>query len=179
MKKKILITVSILLVVIFVIYNVGIEIGNFKIGKTFDDIETSQKYDFENSDFSKNYLQKDQITVVNLWATWCKPCVEEMPNFKQLQKENPDIDFVFLSIDTDSAKLQNFLQKNPEIRDITFENRDYRKSIRNFLEGRDLNSLIKTDIVPVTYFIKGGRVEKKLEGSVDYTEVKTILESLK
>lgn len=43
-------------------------------------------------------LKGSGITVVNLWATWCTPCREEMPEFVVLKKET-DIQFVGLAID--------------------------------------------------------------------------------
>jgi thiol-disulfide isomerase/thioredoxin len=43
-------------------------------------------------------LKGSGITVVNLWATWCTPCREEMPEFVALKKET-DIQFVGLAID--------------------------------------------------------------------------------
>ena len=33
----------------------------------------------------------DELLVCNFWATWCKPCVEEMPYFEELQKKNCQI----------------------------------------------------------------------------------------
>ena len=30
------------------------------------------------------------MTVINLWATWCTPCVNELPHFDRLQREHPD-----------------------------------------------------------------------------------------
>ena len=35
--------------------------------------------------------------IVNLWATWCPPCIREMPLFEQAQKDNPGITFVFVN----------------------------------------------------------------------------------
>jgi thiol-disulfide isomerase/thioredoxin len=40
-------------------------------------------------------LTNGQPTVVNLWATWCPPCVREMPVLEQAQDRYPDINFVF------------------------------------------------------------------------------------
>ena len=36
-------------------------------------------------------------TVVNLWATWCPPCVREMPVLHQAQAANPAVNFVFIN----------------------------------------------------------------------------------
>ena len=44
---------------------------------------------------------KCRATVVNLWATWCEPCREEMPALAQLAKElkKQDVQFIFVSAD--------------------------------------------------------------------------------
>lgn len=34
--------------------------------------------------------QRGRVVIVNLWATWCTPCVEELPEFERFAKENPD-----------------------------------------------------------------------------------------
>lgn len=33
--------------------------------------------------------QRGKVVVINLWATWCGPCVEELPNFDRLQRAHP------------------------------------------------------------------------------------------
>lgn len=178
MKKKILIALSALLLLLFIIYNVGIQIGDLHIGKQYDDIETSQKFDIENSPFSKDYLQKEQTSVINLWASWCKPCVEEMPIFEQLKKEFPQYKFAFLSIDKNKDDLEKGIETFKVKPDITLQNALYRKAIRNFLDSRELNSLIQTEIVPVTYIIKDGKVVYKEAGGIDYEEFSKKLKSL-
>lgn len=47
--------------------------------------------------------------VVNLWASWCPPCVREMPVLEKAQQENPDITFVFVNQGEQSETIQNFL----------------------------------------------------------------------
>ncbi|WP_235835809.1 TlpA family protein disulfide reductase [Cognatitamlana onchidii] len=37
--------------------------------------------------------------VIDVWASWCKDCIQGMPKVKDLQKDNPDVVFVFLSLD--------------------------------------------------------------------------------
>ncbi|MFL9961576.1 TlpA disulfide reductase family protein [Paraburkholderia sediminicola] len=57
-------------------------------------------------------LLKGHPIVVNLWASWCGPCVEEMPALSQLQREyaKKGIQFVGLGVDSDK-NVQAFLQK--------------------------------------------------------------------
>lgn len=42
---------------------------------------------------------KEKVYVVNYWATWCGPCVKEMPYFEKLQDNHPEIEVVLVSID--------------------------------------------------------------------------------
>ena len=53
---------------------------------------------------------KGQPMVVNFWATWCAPCVKEMPELDALQKKYPHIRFVGIGVDT-AANMQKFVQK--------------------------------------------------------------------
>jgi len=52
--------------------------------------------------FEKVNQTNDQLIVVNFWATWCGPCVEEMPHFVELNekyKDNPNFKLLFVSMD--------------------------------------------------------------------------------
>ncbi|OAJ57210.1 redoxin [Paraburkholderia ginsengiterrae] len=57
-------------------------------------------------------LLKGHPIVVNFWASWCGPCVEEMPALSQLQREyaKKGIQFIGLGVDSDK-NVQAFLQK--------------------------------------------------------------------
>lgn len=71
-------------------------------------------YDFENF---KPFLnqQNDQIHVINFWATWCVPCVAELPYFEQLGAEYPDINVLLVSLDFPKKIKENlipFIQEN-------------------------------------------------------------------
>lgn len=45
---------------------------------------------------------KDTTFVVNFWATWCAPCVEELPHFERLQAENSSFPLKVLLVSVDS-----------------------------------------------------------------------------
>lgn len=60
---------------------------------------------------------KDTLYVVNFWATWCKPCVLELPSFDSLyiQTQNQKIKILLVSLDffeNISDKVNPFLKKN-------------------------------------------------------------------
>lgn len=54
-----------------------------------------------------------KYTYIDLWATWCGPCIKEMPSLKKLQKKYKNIQFVSVSIDDekDHSKWQDFVKK--------------------------------------------------------------------
>lgn len=71
--------------------------------------------DFVNIQNKKNeelhQLQKG-ISVVNLWATWCAPCREEMPELSQFAVKNPQIRVIGIALDQEN-NIRTFLQKTP------------------------------------------------------------------
>jgi len=69
-------------------------------------------------DFAKIYLRDrgDTLTVVNFWATWCKPCIVELPYFEELYEKYHDkkLKVVLVSLDFKSqlkSHLMPFLEK--------------------------------------------------------------------
>lgn len=57
--------------------------------------------------------EKDRIQVVNFWATWCAPCLKELPLFEKLNAERSDIRVRLVSLDLDldpnPDKVRNFV----------------------------------------------------------------------
>jgi peroxiredoxin len=55
--------------------------------------------------------QRGKVVLVNFWATWCPPCLEEMPAMERLWRRHKDAGFVLVavSLDTDPKKVPPFV----------------------------------------------------------------------
>lgn len=86
-------------------------------------------------------------TVVNLWATWCPPCVREMPVFQKAQVEHPGVHFVFLNqgepahvvrswLDQRGLTLANVLIDEPRQASAAFKQQGYPTTLFFDAQGR-------------------------------------------
>lgn len=59
--------------------------------------------------------EKDHIQVINFWATWCAPCLKELPLFEKLNEERKDVRVRLVSLDMDldpnPDKVRNFVAR--------------------------------------------------------------------
>lgn len=71
---------------------------------------------FKSYEELNTYLKENNSKplVVNFWATWCAPCVKELPYFEKLNQENPNVKVILVSLDFEKQvenKLKPFLKK--------------------------------------------------------------------
>lgn len=69
----------------------------------------------ENTEISfKKILKKHigKVTVIEVWASWCGDCVKAMPKVKEMQANNPNVDYVFISMDKAFDKWQAGIEKH-------------------------------------------------------------------
>ena len=66
-----------------------------------------------------NYYRGDKPIVLNFWATWCGPCIREIPEFIKFQDNHPEVTVIGVSLDENKtlAALSAFVRR----RDINYE----------------------------------------------------------
>ena len=103
---------------------------------------------------------RGQVVVLNFWATWCPPCVEEMPSLVDMQRrlKGKGVVVVAISVDVDGNAYQQFL-KNHNVSLLTVRDPDQKS-----------NALYGTSKFPETYIIdRKGVIRRKFMGAVDWT----------
>jgi cytochrome c biogenesis protein CcmG, thiol:disulfide interchange protein DsbE len=102
-----------------------------------------------------------QIVVLNFWATWCAPCVEEIPSLVEMQRrmQAKGLTVVAVSVDVDESAYQQFVK-------------DHRVSLLTVRDpDQKTNHLYGTFKFPETYIIdRNGVMRRKFIGAVDWTD---------
>ena len=103
---------------------------------------------------------KGQVVVLNFWATWCAPCVEEVPSLVEMQRrlKAKGVTVLAVSVDVDESAYRQFVKDHNV----------------NLLTVRDAsgksNALYGTFKFPETYVIdRNGVMRRKFIGAVDWT----------
>jgi thiol-disulfide isomerase/thioredoxin len=112
---------------------------------------------------------RGQVVLVNFWATWCGPCIEEMPSLLALHHQQPNLVILAVSVDEDPDAYSRFLIRH-HVDLITV--RDPSESAAK---------LFHTEMWPETYVIdRGGIIRRKFVGAQDWTgpEIVNYLKSL-
>ena len=101
---------------------------------------------------------RGRVVVLNLWATYCAPCIEELPSLLEMQKRMPEIAVVAVSIDQDPDVYHKFLTDH-HVNLLTVRDEEMR-----------VNALYGTAQIPETYIIdRQGIVRRKFVSAQDWT----------
>lgn len=106
-------------------------------------------------DFEKSIIKEDDnVYVINFWATWCAPCIKELPYFEKLHTDNPKVKVILVSLDS---------RKDLEKKLIPFVDRKKITAQVVLLSDKDYNAwLDKIDAswsgaIPATLILNGKR----------------------
>jgi thiol-disulfide isomerase/thioredoxin len=182
-SKRVIIPVLSVIIILVSVFSMGLYIPNLytqeiDISRAVNRyIPTNNITIVENTDKEIAQQLEGKITVVECWATWCKPCIKLLPAFEKLSKGNIDtakvsyITLVSSNIGNESIEKVNIFIKRKE----------YSFPIYNDSSGIVLDSLGLYSI-PTTLITKNGQVERIIIGSSSnetyIQEIKYIVDSL-
>lgn len=103
---------------------------------------------------------KGKVLFINIWASWCPPCIAEMPTIEKLHRnvsDNEDIEILMISLDEDAKNAVRFMER-----------KDY--EMPYYFPASRLPSSFQSAYIPSTYVIsKDGQIIYKKEGIADYS----------
>lgn len=127
-----------------------------------DDINVEAQYNFTLIDAKGNRIAfedfKGKTLFINFWATWCPPCIAEMPDLSELYREmrDEDIEFVFISVDDDFDKAVRYV-----------ENKQFDIPIYRLATG--VPEAFESRSLPTTYVVDPeGQIKLKKSGMAKY-----------
>ncbi len=112
---------------------------------------------------------RGRVVLLNFWATWCPPCVSEMPGLVELHHDRPDLAILAVSIDDDPDAYSRFLVR----RHVDFI------TVRD--PSQSAARLYHTEGWPETYIIdRQGVIRRKIVGDPDWSnpEIRAYLKSM-
>ncbi|MDX1958934.1 MAG: TlpA disulfide reductase family protein [Leptospiraceae bacterium] len=109
-------------------------------------------YTKETYSFLDEYIN-NKPTLINVWSINCEPCLKEIPVLKELAKQNGDIQFIFINIDSKNE----FKKVKAKIEEYEIEN----KSLLDFSQVF-VSSILPNAKVPATLIINNKKEIIKL-----------------
>lgn len=120
------------------------------------------------------YENRGKLTVINFWATWCTPCVAEIPYFDKLAEENPDITVIAIH-GISTRDVSRFIEDNWRKRTLIFaqDNLDGSKCLT-------YRSLGGTSMWPMTVIVDadGKIVYNSTQSFKDYHQLQQLIDGL-
>ncbi|MDO6605394.1 TlpA family protein disulfide reductase [Arenibacter palladensis] len=116
--------------------------------------------DLENRPFDFE-AQRGKVILVNFWATWCPPCVAEMPSMQKLYDDYGEkVTFMFVTSD-DRQKVENFLKRK-------------NLNLPVYYPVSETPETLKSKLLPTTYIINSkGEIVVAETGAADWNSSKT------
>jgi len=117
---------------------------------------------------------KGKVVLVNFWATWCGPCIKEMPALSAISQELKDKNFKMIGVNVfqqpTAKKIEEFLTTNPVSYTILDGNDEVVSAFAQ-ADGKEM------DAVPTTFILdKEGKIVETLVGGRDKASFLQLIE---
>lgn len=140
--------------------------------RTLESMETQGAPNFKSKELNGKYFElfelKGKLVILNFWASWCAPCIEEVPSLIKLVNEfKGEVQLIAISGDSSLDDIEIFLKSFPELRNVNIKvvwDED-RSLMRQFQVSRLPESLVLN---------KEQKLVKKIVGTIDWYNADSI-----
>ena len=136
--------------------------------------------DINGETFTQEMFADYDLTMVNVFTTWCTPCVNEIPDLQKLREEMQDqgvnvVGIVLDAMDASGGTDEETVEKAKVLADLTGVSYPFLIPDQSYLNGR----LVGINAVPETFFVdkEGNMVGETYSGSRSLEEWKSIVET--
>jgi peroxiredoxin len=144
---------------VWVLTHVGQETARVEVGAKAPDIDVVNLASGDTVDLRDQY--KGKVTLLNIWATWCVPCRQEMPSMQKAYARLKDDGFAIAAVSIDEGGPEDVLAFAREF-GLTFD-------ILHDRSGR-ISTLYQTTGVPESFLLdKDGVIIKRVIGAHDWS----------
>ena len=175
MKKYLPVVGAILL---FSVYLISQVVFKYEDGSAQPDSKSKKMYAHYESIYKKTTVItakgqklklssiKAPVVILNFWASWCTPCLEEFPSLVELKKQFPDSKLKVLAINADENEQMKKIKKTSKKYDFNFP-------VVVDKKGKLLESF-KVSSIPVSIIFKNGKVVEFSDGAKDFASAETV-----
>lgn len=159
-KLKLSIDVSaILILFILIIVAVWLSVKTETVPERVKKIEKMKKGDFEISftDLENNQYHlsdfQNSVVLINIWAPWCAPCIEELPSLLKLAQHFPSQLVIIALTDEPQNSVKRFFSS-------------FEKPGKNFIVAlsNEIKNIFSPSALPESYIFKNGKMSLKIIG---------------
>ena len=121
-----------------------------------------KKANFKNLEGKELNLKKEKapIVILNFWASWCQPCLEEFPSLNKLRKKYDHEDLKIIGINTDVEDQTKSIAKIKKKYNLNFD-------IVADKKGKIISDFM-VEAIPVSVIFKNGKVFEITNGKKDF-----------
>ena len=135
--------------------------------------------DLEGNDVDDSIFDDYDVTMINVWGTFCGPCIQEMPDLGQLAEDYADKGVQIVGIVSDATDYEGgYLEENVELAKEIVE--ETGAGYVHLLPSQDVLNRVLTSIqvVPTTFFVdsEGNQLGGIVTGSKSYDDWTAILD---
>lgn len=130
-------------------------------------LQTFDLHDYQGNKFLVDHekVKASAKIVIHLWASWCGPCVNEVPELIAFSKRNEDVTFVIVSVDDYSDDIEKFMKSFPEF--------NSQKFLRVWDRDKAVSKYFDADRLPMSVIINGSITQPQLlKAVVDWKHIK-------